>query len=85
MEMAYLANENITVFCEKMKKTYTIKVIKRNTGPAGPPKPLRRVLTRPLSMVGTVNNWILERRENSRNESLFSQGKITAWNIEPKV
>jgi hypothetical protein len=67
------------------KNVYTIKVIKRNTGPADPPKSLRRVLTRPLSMAGTVNNWILERRENSRNESLFSRDKITAWNTESKV
>ncbi len=36
-----------------------------------------------LKMDKTVNNWILERREKSRAEKIFSDGKILAWKMIP--
>jgi len=63
-------------------KTRAIKVAKRSTGP-----PLT-VENTPLvvrtSVAATVKNWILERRENSLNETSVSRKTITDWNTELK-
>jgi hypothetical protein len=32
-------------------------------------------------MANLVNNWISERRENSRAEKLFSDGELSGWKI----
>lgn len=37
-----------------------------------------------LKIVNVVNNWISERRENSRVEKVFSDSKILAWKIMSK-
>lgn len=63
-----------------------IKVVKRNKKD-GAEKP-RVVVNTPkaesniqLKIADVINNWISERRENSRVEKVFSDSKILGWKI----
>lgn len=66
-----------------------IKVVKRNKKD-GANKP-RVVVNAPkaesniqLKIANVINNWISERRENSRMEKVFSDSEISAWKIMSK-
>ncbi|HSK72193.1 MAG TPA: hypothetical protein VK892_10890 [Pyrinomonadaceae bacterium] len=63
-----------------------IKVVKRNKKD-GAEKP-QVIFNAPkvesdtrLKIVTVVNNWISERRENSRAEKVFSDSRISAWKL----
>jgi hypothetical protein len=36
-----------------------------------------------IEMIDVINNWISERRENSRLEKTFSDDKILGWKLIP--
>jgi hypothetical protein len=38
-----------------------------------------------LKIANVVNNWISERRENSRAEKVFSDSRILAWKLSPET
>ena len=66
-----------------------IKVVKRNEKDGA--KKLKAVVNAPkvengnqLKIVNVINNWISERRENSRVEKAFSDSKILGWKIMSK-
>jgi len=66
-----------------------IKVVKRNKKDGA--KKLKAVVNVPevesdnqLKIVNVINNWISERRENSRIEKVFSDNKILGWKIMSK-
>ena len=66
-----------------------IKVVKRNKKDGA--KKLKAVVNAPevesdnqLKIVNVINNWISERRENSRVEKVFSDNKILGWKIMSK-
>ena len=66
-----------------------IKVVKRNKKDGA--EKLKAVVNAPkvetdnqLKIVNVINNWISERRENSRVEKVFSDGKILGWKIMSK-
>ena len=72
----------------KIMNKVAVKVVKQNkidglTNPkaAGSPPKVETDIRR--KMVGVVNNWISERRENRRAEKVFSDGRISAWKITP--
>lgn len=63
-----------------------IRIVKRKhaaAAVAGEPvaaEPKRTDVGDRRDMTDTVKNWILERRENSQAEKVFSDGRIFAWN-----
>ena len=67
----------------------TIKVVKRNKKD-GTEKPqvvinaLKVESDIQLNIINVVNDWISERRENSRVEKVFSDSKILGWKIMSK-
>lgn len=68
-----------------MKKD-VIKIVKRNKTDEAQKTPVAADALKverddPLKMANLVKNWISERRENSRAEKVFSDGKILGWKI----
>ncbi len=64
----------------------TIKIVRRNKKDRA--EKLKVVINAPkvksdiqLKIVDVVNNWISERRENSRAEKVFSDSKLLRWRI----
>ena len=67
----------------------TIKVVKRNQKDGAQEAPVvvnasKAEKDDQHKMVNMVNNWISERRENSRVEKVFSDSKILGWKIMPE-
>jgi hypothetical protein len=63
-----------------------IKVVKRNEKDGAQEAPVvvsasKAERNNQHKMVNMVNNWISERRENSRAEKVFSDGEILGWKI----
>lgn len=63
-----------------------IKVIKRNKKEGAQKEPVVVSASKvekddQHKMTNVVNNWISERRENSKAERVFSDDKISSWKI----
>jgi hypothetical protein len=63
-------------------KTRAIKVAKRSTGPPLIAETIPLIVQ--TSVATTVNNWIVERRENSLSENSLSRKTISGWSTELK-
>lgn len=38
-----------------------------------------------INLVNAVNDWVSERRTNSRREKVFSNNKISEWKVLPET
>lgn len=68
----------------------TIKVVKRNQNDGAQKTSVvvnasKAERDDKLKITNLVNNWISERRENSRVEKVFSDSKILGWKNMSKV
>jgi hypothetical protein len=68
----------------KIMNKDAIKIVKRNEKDETQKEPvvpdaLKVEKDDQLKMANEVNNWISERRENSRAEKLFSDGELSGW------
>lgn len=60
----------------------SVKVIKRNDGPAKAPVTVKKKPVKQRSIENTIENWISERRENVDIENRSSRSQLAFWNSD---